>query len=220
MAYQQKTPGVVITAGILLIVYGSLMLVCGICGGASAVGGNAEAEAQFFKDVPGHTVMKYASLGSNILIGFVAVLAGIGVFQLMSVARIAAYFICTFSILFALVRNLYEGIFVLEPTQKMVAQQMKNQPQPPPFDMNQFVTGFFWVFVVIVILFHLVFTIPPMLLLTTRSARDAFAGIGPPDGRDDPDPGPRRYEGYDDDDDHPSKSPPKFPGDTGIKREE
>jgi hypothetical protein len=204
-----KTPGLVITAGVLLIVYGSLMLLCGICGGSALFINDPDGEALMVKEVPGYTIVKIGEPVSNLLVGATMIASGIGVLQLMSIARIAAYVVCLYQIVFTIVRNTFTAIFVFPMMERLVAQQAQNQP-PMPFDMGQIMKSSMWLGVAIAVLIPLVFCFPILYFLSVKPARDAFAGVLP---EEPPQDRPPRYDGYDDDD---RPRPPKSPGDTGI----
>ena len=219
MAYRAKTPGVVITAGVLLTVYGSLLLICGFCGGVGVfMPGDPGAEKMMVDGVPGYLIIKFAEPLSNVFVGVTTIIAGVGLFQLMAFARIAAYLAVAYQIFFVIVRNIYTAIFVLPVMERLFAQQAQNQP-PAPFDMGQIIKGSMWFGIAISVLIHLAFCVPILAFLSSKSSRDAFSGVSQPDPDEDRERRPR-HDGYDDDDDDDydrPKSPPKSHGDTGIR---
>ena len=217
MSYQAKAPGAVVTASVLLTIYGALLLICGICGGAGLAMDDANAQAMM-KDVPGFTAMRFVAIASTLLVAITMIVCGVGLSQLMAPARIGAYLVLIYQIFFLLMHNIYQMVFVFPATERMVALQMQNQPQPPPFNIANFITGAVWVIAVLGILFHLAFILPTLLLLSSKSSRDAFSGRSQPDLDEDRERRPRRdeYDDDDDDEDRP-KSRPKSPGDTGIR---
>jgi hypothetical protein len=216
MSHPPKTPGAVVTAGVLLAVYGALLLICGFCGGVSLFIGDPNADKMMIDEAPGYMIVKFAEPLSNLFVGVTMIIAGVGLFQLMALARVAAYLAVIYQIFFIVVRNIYTAIFLLPLMDRLMAQQLQNQPAP--FDMGQIMKGSMWAGIAISILIHLAFCVPILAFLSSKSARDAFSGVSQPDPDDDRERRPR-HDGYDDDDDgyDRPKSPPKSPGDTGIR---
>ena len=218
MSHPPKTPGAVVTAGVLLAVYGALLLICGICSGFSLFVNDPAQEAIMIQDVPGYTIIKFVDAISTLLVAILMIVSGVGLFQLFSFARLAAYPVCVYQIFFVLAFNLHQAIFVVPVMPRLLALQMQNQPQPPPFDVNQFGAVVMWLKIAVAIIVPLAFCLPVLYLLSSKPARDAFSGVSQPDPDDDRERRPR-HDGYDDDDDgyDRPKSPPKSPGDTGIR---
>jgi len=211
MNHSPPRPGSVITAAVLLFVYGSLMLFCNLCGAGvvAANGGNDPAVAN---ELPSHIYVQGVSMALGLLMAVGMIVAGIGILQLMPIARIAAYGLCLADIFVSLLDSTYQAIFVFPVTDKIIAQAIQNQP-PAPFDFAQLMRGGQWFGLCLGISIVLAFCVPIMIFLSTRSARAAFAGEFQPEP-----PRRDRFDDYDDDD-YPPKAPPTFPGDTGIQGE-
>ena len=217
MPRKPKTPGAVLGAGILVIIYGSIVfLFCGVCGSASLfLPGDANAEAMAEKDMPAYQIVKIGEPVSNLVVGLALILLGIGLLRLVPAARLGLYLVAAYQILFLIARNVYMAIYVFPLMEDLVANEVKNQG-PVPFDIAQIVKGSMWAAVAISILIPVVFCLPAIFMLNLKSSRAAFAGeyvADPPDREE----SPPRYDGYDDDDDYnPTPKSPKSPGDTGI----
>jgi hypothetical protein len=218
MNHSPPRPGSVITAAVLLFVYGTLMLACNLCsvGVVAANGGNNNnAVAQ---ELPFDIYVQIVTMALSLLLAAGMIAAGVGTLRLMPIARIATYGLCVADIFISLLGSAYQAIFVFPVTEKIFAQAVQNQPQAP-FDFAQLIKGSQWFGLCLGISIVLAFCIPIMIFLSTASARAAFKGEYHPE------PPPRdrrdRFDDFDDDDDdYRSKSPPRFPGDTGIKGEE
>jgi len=220
MDHPPRRPGSVLTAAILLIVFGAFLLMCGICGGAGlAVAGPANAggpEEILAKDLPGHQIIDIGNVIANLLIGLAMILAGVGVLNLMPIARYAAYVVVVFHLLKSVGQAAYGAIFIVPVMEKIVAQQAPNQQQAP-FDIGKVMAGGMWFGIALGLIIPLAFCVPIIILLSVRSARAAFSGARDADEPRDEDERRPRYGGYDDDDDYsPPKKPPTAPGDTGI----
>jgi hypothetical protein len=218
MAKPRKTPAAVIAAGILLTVYGALSLICGICGGIGLAVSDPQAEAMLVQEVPGFTIAKFAEPISNLLVAVTMIASGIGLFLLIRAARTLAYVVLTYQILFVILRNLYQVIFVFPMMERILGPQlqMQNQGQPMPFDIGGLMKGTMWVTVILLVAFHFSMILATLFFLSVPSARKAFSGEAQPDDGND-ERRPRDEDGYDDDDYDPPPPPPKDTGNTGIK---
>jgi hypothetical protein len=210
MRRQYERPGMVTAAGVLLIVYGSLMLLCSTCGAINVAFQGPEADV-LAKDVPGMKIANIAHAVSNLIVGVGMITLGILVMQLNRAARIGAYVICLYEILSLVLHSVYNVIFVFPATERFVADQLRNNVQPP-INLGAILKGSMWFNVVFTASFTLAFCVPIMVFLSTGPARAAFAN---PKSR----PEPLPYEAddeEDDDDDHRPPPPPPLPGDTGF----
>jgi hypothetical protein len=233
MARPARIPGSVTAAAILIFVYGGLGLACGTCGIGGGILGQAmpdpagdrgRLEALIEKEAPGHKIIGFSSGGLHLLAFAGLVGAGIGVLYLSQIARVAVFLFILMDLLISTASNLYQVIFLTPVTQKLMVEELQKQQQagapPPPFDIGAIMGASTAIAIVVILVIKLAFCLPIMILLVTKSARDAFAGRlpeGTPDRDADDEDRRKRYDGYDDDDDYgrPSKEP-KSPGDTGI----
>ena len=218
MSYTPGRPGSVMTAAVLLLIYGSLMLVCGLCGGAGQFIKDPNdpmgLEEFMAKELPAHQVMEITQAVSNVVIALTMILAALGILQLMPAARIAAYCATIYEIVWAVVHSAYTVIFVFPVTERMFAQVAQNQP-PMPFDFGQLMTGGMWVGVTLSFCICLGFCVPIILCLSTKSARAAFAWEYTPEFS--PHDRLSRFDDLDDDDSYKPRPPgPRSPGDTGF----
>ncbi len=227
MEARPNSPPSVITAAVLLLIYGGLLLVCGMCGaGGGALGmamqdkggDQARIQAMMDKDAPGHQFVQWGSLALNFLVAFMIIGAGIGVLRWSPIGRMTAYLGIVLDLLVSCGSNIYQIVFIMPVTEKFLAeamlQQQKQGGPPPPFDIGALATGAGIFGVVLVVVVKLGFLVPAAICLNTAGARAAFSGQlkGPPSD-DDRDWG-SRSSGYDDGYNPPS--PPRSPGDTGI----
>ncbi|MSQ94996.1 MAG: hypothetical protein EXR98_10640 [Gemmataceae bacterium] len=214
-----KRPATAITAGVILIVYGALLLICSFCGGAAMMikpPDQAGVEKMLQKEMPGYQIADLVNIGTNLVIGVGMIAAGVGVFQLMQSARITAYFLTAVQLVKSVVYSAYTAVVVFPVMQRVMAEQMKNNAPMPP-NMDAIFQGSMLVGLILGLLIPLAFCLPIMVCLSLQSARKAFAGVndaGPPE-----DDHRAKRDDYDDDYDDGYGSPrggPKSPPDTGI----
>jgi hypothetical protein len=202
-----------------MFVYGGLLLVCVGCSGiALAVKPPDQIglEAALDKEAPGHTVVSIVGVGFNLLFGVTFIAAGFGVLWLSQIARFVTYTACLGIILVTAANTTYQALIVSPVTERLVAQHVQQvQGQAPPFNMGTLMMGSRIIGMAIAIGIPLVFCVPIVILLSVKSARNAFAGVFPAEPPEDE--GRPRYGGYEDDNDYPRSKPPEYPGDTGIK---
>ena len=215
-----KRPGAVMTAAVLLFVYGGLMLVSSCCGvgqvlligmadenggqGANVLPDLVAGERAIAKEVPSYLAVQISTHAFNLLIGGTMVLAGIGVLQLRPAARGAAIMASATDIFLTLIVSAYNAIVVLPVNDRLMAPEVQNMP--PEF--GNFLQAGLWGGVCFGIVFTLAFCGPIILTLNLKTVRDAFAGKfpkAPPD---------LRRDEYDDDDDH--YGGPRSSDDTGF----
>ena len=208
MPYQLKTPGVVVTAGVLLIVYGSLMLTCGVCGGFG-LAINDPGDDELAAEVPGYAIVQVGETASNLLIGVAMILSGVGVLRLMPIARIGGYATSIYEIVLAVFHSVYNIVFVFP------AVEAQNAP-PMPFNFGGLLTGSMWFGLIIGLALTLGLCGPIIYLLSVPAARAAFADEF--QGEPPRDSGRRHGDLDDDDDDSGAPAPRPFdPGHGGIK---
>ena len=201
-----KPPGVVISAGVLLIIYAALMLFAGVCGGLLLALDDPN-EALLEEEAPGYHIVQVFSTVSNVVMGVILVVIGVSFFQLMPLARSAGYVACTYEIVAGIGLFFYNLILVMPAAERLLALQAQNGP-----GIEMFTRTFMWGSVIFGILLPLAFCAPVIYLLSLPAARSAFAGDfqgAPPSAER-----RRRYEDFDDEDDN---YPPPQPSDTGIQ---
>jgi hypothetical protein len=220
-----RTPGSVISASVLMFIYGSLLLMCGTCGGVAIAmqpqNDPMGVQAMLEKEAPGHFAVSIATPVFNTLFGFMFIASGIGVLRLVRLFRVTAYLACAGILLTTIAQTTYTAIFIMPVQQRLIMQQMQNPnnpPMPANMNMNMIMTGSMAFGILLVLVIHVAFCLPTVILLSVKSAREAFAGIGPEPDDDDPYAirrRPRRDEDSEDDDDEPVRRPSSR-GDTGI----
>jgi hypothetical protein len=208
MNHLPKRPGTVVAAAVLLFIYGAFNLSCSFCAGISFAAGDPN-EAQIAREVPGHQIVNISQAISNLLTGAAMIALGVGVLQLMPIARIGAFLICSYEILMALAHTVYSVVLVIPATQRVMAAQAQNNPQAP-FDVVQVMNISVWGFLVFAVLLTLSMCGLIMIFLSGKNVRAAFADEN--QGEPPPDRLPRRYDDYDDD--YPPPRPSS--GETGI----
>jgi hypothetical protein len=221
---QPRVPGSIITASVFLFIYGALLLFCGVCGGASVAIQPKEdpmgLKAAMDKEAPGHELISYGGIATNVLFGMLFLASGVGVLRLVNFFRILAYLACAGILLTTAGSTILTALYIFPVQQRIIMQQMQNPNQPPmPFDMNMVMSGSLALGILITIGAHLFFCGFIAIPLSMKSARDAFAGIVPES--DDPYSRRRRPRERDDDrddfdDGYGEPKTPRSPGDTGI----
>lgn len=220
MARAYGIPGVVIAAAVIMFVYGGLLLLCVTCSGISLAAKPPDhmgLQEALDKEAPGHNIVPVVVMGFNFLfaVGFIA--AGFGVLWHSQIARYATYLICLAIFLITLASTIYNAVVVSPVTERVMQRHMFQQApgQRPPIDMGPFLVGGRILGIMIALGIPLLFCAPIVILLSVKSARDAFAGKIPAPPAEDEE-RRSRYRG-DDDDYRPPSREPKFPGDTGIQ---
>jgi hypothetical protein len=231
MSDKRKTPGLVIFVGVMMIIVGGWSLFGGLCvGGGMAVAalrkeapgaqgkiqpGDVGAVHRFFaKEVPGYFAVSFAIVGIDMLFGLGQLFAGIGLFRLSSLARIAAILLTLGKLLLSFGGHAYQIIFVL-PAQERFFQLNPPVPagQPQAFDINTILRSLTMVILVITVLIQIAIAMTVLIVLNTKNTKATFAGESSASSAEEQERPRSRYEGSDDDDDPPL---PKSPGDTGI----
>jgi len=219
---QTRTPGSIIGASVIMFIYGALLLMCGVCGGgALALQPQNDAlglQAAMQKEAPGFIIIGIATPVFQILIGFLFIGSGIGILRLMNGFRFTAYLACAAILLTMIANGIYTAVFIIPVQQRVMMQQFQNPNNPPmPANMNMIMTGSIAFGLLIGIAIHFAFCLPIVVLVSMKSARDAFAGVLP-EGDDDPYLIRRRPPRDDDDDDDETESPRtrRSRDDTGI----
>jgi hypothetical protein len=214
MVRSPGTPGTLITAAIFMFVYGALLLICAGCGGIGALIQPRGADdplglqAALDKDAPGHRVVPIvvAALQFVFAIGFIG--SGVGLLFRNRIAQIATYAVCLCTILTTCCSTGYNAFVVSPVTEKVLGDNLKRDMrqqggQAPPFDINAMMVGGRVVGIIIAVGIPLFFCTPVLILISLKSARDAFAGKLEPSlddyDRDDRDDRRRDDDGYDDD---------------------
>jgi hypothetical protein len=229
MRGKPKTPGFVITASVLLFLYGSLMLICSGCGFAQMVMAAAAPapegpprqddffaqERELAKRIPSYRPVEGCVHIYNLVLGVTMLAAGFGALYLKPWARIAGsggaaadlFMTCSHGIL-------YNVLVVFPVNDQILEEQMQNAP----INLVGFAQTATWAGIVFAVLFTLVFCVLIIWFLNARKSRDAFAGkfaLDPYEER------LARLDAFDDDDEddyrRPRPAPPKATGDTGIK---
>lgn len=237
-----ERPGTVTAAGVLCIIYGSVGVLCGICGVISLVmqasganlfaGGDAlqaqlqvEMEAALRREVPAYQTVQVITSIFGLIVPIVLLTSGIGLFGLRPWARTLTLIFVWFGIALYLFQTVWMLAFVF-PALNNVFQVILPRlvgaggAGALPANALQTLRGVMTLIsVVTVILYGVViaYLATILILLAGARVRMAFAGIGP--GRVDDDEGwrERRPERRDDADDwreppRPSQGPPPTEG--------
>jgi hypothetical protein len=232
MANMGKRPGVVVAAAILLFILGGLSILGACCGigsvlmrdtlenmipkppeiqGKKPMDGMA-LNRQVEKELPSKVFVESGFHVFNLLLGLVKVGLGIGLLRLLSAARTFTFAIAVCSILTSMGQQLYEAIVVAPVMQRAFAEQAKDMPQEMQ-GLGTIMQAGAWGGAVLGIVISLAIWITVMVLLSGAKVRSAFAGADSESSSEDDEEKPRsRYEGYDDGE----GPPPRSPGETGI----
>ena len=220
MQSKPRCPGLVIAASVLLIVYGSLMLVCGFCtGGVLAMMAVMPAmpqgqpdpfvvERAVQKELPSYLAAQIGIAVYNLLLAPTMIAAGLGALWLKPVARFVGSAAAFFDILIGLANALFMAVIVFPATDRVAAAQV-NMPVNLGFTQQAN-----WGQLIMAVGLSLAFCGPILAFLNVRRSRDAFAGkiTDPP-----PDEHLERLKAFEEDDDHvPPSKPRKSSDDTGF----
>lgn len=225
MPRKPKCPGFVITAAVLLFIYGTLMLVCSFCSAVEIAvlamvpdqpnqgAGLFEQQLELAKRVPGYVVVEGCEGVCNFASGAVMIVVGFGVLRLKPSARFVANGAAAAELLKAFLYALFTVFVVFPANDQIMAEQMQNAP-PNMANVTQTMAWFGLIFQTVL---DMAFCLPILGFLNLKKSRDAFAG------NFEPDPHEERLarfdqfdEGEDDDYGPPRSRPPRLPGDTGI----
>lgn len=223
-----KRPGIVLAAAILLFVFGGFGLF-GLCAVFTPflqdmipqppqIQGQPRFEDPMKKiaqEVPSFNIVHGAVGFTMFALSILQIWAGFGLLKLRPAARIMAIATSFAIIVLMIGQTIYDAIFFIPVYTRLLDVQVQNLG-PMPFDIVGFTKGFMWVSLSIGLVFGIGIRLTIILMVNTKSARNAFAGISDAPA-DEPEPEPRRrYDGYDDDDEAYPRSSPQSPGDTGI----
>lgn len=187
MPGKPKVPGFVITAAVLLFIYGGMMLMCGACGAlqiavvqAQGPAANGPQLGDLFaqehalaKRIPSYTAVEAGLHIFNLALGTTMIVSGLGALYLKKWARWGGT-LASAADLFALVAHGPYVIFVIMPAnEKILEEQMQG--------MAGAAQGMTWASLAFSVVLSLVLNVPILAFLNARSARDAFAGNFPPD---------------------------------------
>ena len=224
MSYVPRRPGLAIAAGVLLIIYGSLGLANSFCGAGVMLMQDmfeqpgeealfpAPVDPRVAKEAPSAVAVESAALGLAFFISIAAIVAGIGILQLKSSARLLALILAALDILITLGHATYKIALTIPIEMRLLNEEAKNQPEELPFDIFGFIEGATWGSLAFGVVFTLVFWIVVLAMLHHKTVRAAFADVIEPEQS--PRSKRRSQERYDDEFDVP---PPKRSDETGIK---
>jgi hypothetical protein len=218
-----KRPGVVLAAAIMLFVFGGIA-VLGLCGTAFPylMAGQAQPkkvgnQPNFIDPTPilltEEPVVTGVLTGFTIfgaILGIAKIWAGVGILQLKPTARKVGIALAILTILVTIAQSVYTALCFFPAYLRIFARE--NAPEIANF--QGLIEGVLWGSTVISIIGSIAVWLTLILLLNSRRARNAFAGIS--DEPETPEREPRpRYDGYDDEDDYP-RSSPSSSEETGI----
>lgn len=221
MTEKPKTPGIVIAAGVIVILMGCWSLLGGLCTGGGMLviaatpeppgpiqPGDPAAPVRFFiKEIPGYVAIQMAGLAISMLVGLGEIIAGIAAMKLKPMARILATLLLAFNLLLLLASTIYQVAVVMPKQQEFVRlHPVIPAGQPQPFDVGAMTEVFTYFMLGCVGFIQLAITLTIILMLNSTTARNAFAGKLSPKEEEELQERKLRYEGYDDDDDRPPPS--------------
>lgn len=234
-------PGSLTFVAIVLIILGSLSLLGGLTGAPTLIitavtpdppprqPGEPPNANDIHRMAAKETATYYPVVGGSILVdllfGIGQIVCGIGLLKMNPSRRIPAILVTLVKMVFSWGNQAYQVVVLGPVTAKFFEEAMKmpagpqGQPPPPmPFDMGTCMQAGMGIGVAITVIVQLAILLTITLILTSAGTKAAFAAAAAPqvdDGAFEADKDERRrsrYEGYDDEDDLPPKSPP----DTGI----
>jgi hypothetical protein len=213
-------PTVVLTLGIIDIVFGTLALLCGSCAAVQPLmlqglsqmtnvpGARANPMTNMLeflnRECPGYVVVETGRGVMVVVLGVALVAAGIGLLSMHGWARWLALACAVFAV------PLYVGFFAYEvglaqPAQLRWQEEFYRQNKlPMPAGYSQMQQAPVAIQAAGVMLLGLIHSAANLIILLLPGVRAAFAGMGPPVEDDDPGPRrrrPRRPRSRDDDED-------------------
>ena len=223
MPRKPKCPGFVITAAVLLFIYGTLMLICSFCGAAEMAvlavapdqpnngAGLFEQELELAKRVPSYAIVEGCEGVFNFALGVVMIVVGFGVLRLRPSARFVGSSAAAAELVKTFVYGLYTVVVVFPVNDRIIEEQMQNAP----LNVANFAQTMTWAALVFQTVLAMAFCLCIIGFLNLKKSRDAFAGKFDPDPHDER---LARLDDFDEDDDYgpPRSRPPRLPGDTGI----
>lgn len=223
-----QRPGVVTAAAILLLVFGSLGIIGGVCGGAGLavmfsldkllppkpanqpdVFMGIRILPKLASEAPGYVPIMVGTTAFHLILSIAGIIAGIGAFKLKPSARTVGMSVAIGMIVLNLLSSVYQ-MAVVQPAQNRLMVQELGVGPIPGGEASTVMTG-------VMLLFQVLFSagiwLTVFFLLNSARSRDAFAGKWPLQNAEDDRWGERPrspYAGYDDDGNPPG--PPQ----TGI----
>lgn len=177
---ERHPPGNLTAAAILLMTYGSLMLLCSGIGAIQAVVGNSDVNQQVAKEVPSHPLVNVAHAVSNFVVGGGMILAGVLLLNLSRLGQVMGLLLCCYELVGVVAHSAYLVAFVFPVTQRLVDEQMRNLP-PGPLHVDQMARGSMWLSLGFTVILTVGFCGPIIGLLTSAKVRDAFHQDGDDD---------------------------------------
>jgi hypothetical protein len=221
-----KRPGVVLAAAVMLFIFGGIS-VLEIC--LAALPYLTPGPAQAKQAGPGNipelveptpkllaeepvlmgVLAGFAVVGA--LLGVAKIWAGLGILRLRPAARTAGMALAFLSILLGIAQSAYSALYYIPAYLRIFVQENV----PPITDFLWLFEAGLWGVTIVSAIGTIAIWLTVILLLNSRRAHNAFAGISNElDLAPEPEPRPR-YEGYEDEEDYPRSAPPST-GDTGI----
>jgi hypothetical protein len=195
-----QRPGSVTAAAVMGIIYGSLLLLCSVCGviriaAHGAIGGNLfaggdanqaqvqkEMENILQRDVPGYRAVEIVMPLLGLAEGIALLIGGIGLLGLHSWARTLTLVACSVAIVSTLFQTIYQAALVLPATGKAVRAAMPKAPQGPGGpEFAQLMETIFPLIAVVAVVFYIllmIYLLIMVMLLRRRHVSAAFAAAG------------------------------------------
>ncbi|MSQ94997.1 MAG: hypothetical protein EXR98_10645 [Gemmataceae bacterium] len=226
MRRESCRPGMLIAAGVLLLIVGGWTLLNVFCAGGAmvfqnaldpVVGGGGDALAfgvdpDVAKEVPSAVFVEGGVLFIRVFLGIAMLLAGIGVLQMKPVARVLGIVVGAADVLVTMIHSLHNALLVFPVQGRILAEEAGDFP-PGPFDFIEAIQGAMWGSLVFQVVFTLLWWGVVIFFLCHPSVRAACDSGGQPE---EPRRSYPRRDDYDDPDDDYGAVPRKPPSDTGV----
>jgi hypothetical protein len=219
-------PGMLVAAGIMLLVIGGCALFNVFCSIGGTVfqnaldpmlGGGGDmvlgVDPDVAKEVPSAVFVEGGVLLLNALLGAAMLFAGLGVLQRKPSARNLAFAVGAADVFVTLTHSLHNAILVFPVQDRLIAEEVGNFGDGP-FNLMEAIQAGMWSGMILQVVFTVIWWGMLFFFLCHPSVRAAFDAEGEPDeprGRD------RSYPRREDFDDDDYGAPPRRPPpDTGI----
>jgi hypothetical protein len=227
-----RRPGAATAAGVLAIIYGSLGLLCGVCGLATLImqgaGGNnmlfgadpAQAELQkklqdaMVKDLPAYDVVQIAGSVLGLMVAVALLLGGIGILNMRRWARTLVITFSFVAIAWDLFQIYYQTVFVFpsmnDAFQNVLPGLLPAAPGPQAAQMMGFMRTMVTtiaVATIVIMVVVIIYLFIIIMLLTRPHVRAAFASWDQMDYLDNAREDESVPRDYDEDDDWGRREP-------------
>jgi hypothetical protein len=167
-----QRPGSVTAAAILLMVYGSMNLLCAMCAGGMAFFPDPDAPA-LVNEIPAFHAVQIGHALSNMIVGSAMIVLGSLLLNMSAAARLGALIACWYEVVLLFAHSAYAAIFEIPVRQRLFADEAVKNPVLP-IDIGELGQGALWLSLAVTIVLALSFCLTIIALLSGAQVRAAF----------------------------------------------